>query len=282
MGGLIGTCLAHSGWAVTLVVREERLGTYPNQLHLEGPLGSFQEQVSVVAEVPAIDVLWITVKATQLESALSSITNPESVNAIVPLLNGIDHISFLRAKYGAAKVIPATIAVESESVRPGRIILRSPFDRLNVSSTGRKILGSTLDQLGMLGFACQFLNDEPTLMWSKLVFLAPLALTTTSANKSLGEILADQSWLDHLEACVREVCAVAIAQGAKVETEVVLSTIKTMPYGLRSSMQKDVEAHRTPELEAIAGPIVRLADHDNIEVSVTKGLVDAVRDRAKW
>jgi hypothetical protein len=25
-----------------------------------------------------------------------------------------------------------------------------------------------------MGFACRFIDDEPTLMWSKLVFLAPL------------------------------------------------------------------------------------------------------------
>ena len=40
-----------------------------------------------------VDVLWITVKATQLEPALAALKNPDAVRAIVPLLNGIDHIA---------------------------------------------------------------------------------------------------------------------------------------------------------------------------------------------
>src|SRR5271165_5570053 len=88
IGGLIGACLAHSGASVTLVVRRESLPHYPRQLRLESPFGAFEVEVSCAAEVPAVDVLWVTVKATQLEAALAAITNPASVQAIVPLLNG--------------------------------------------------------------------------------------------------------------------------------------------------------------------------------------------------
>ncbi len=42
-------------------------------------------------------------KATQLEAALAAFTKPEAVSAIVPLLNGIDHLALLRAKYGTEK-----------------------------------------------------------------------------------------------------------------------------------------------------------------------------------
>src|ERR1700735_3875050 len=96
VGGLIGACLAHAGDSVTLMVRRETLEQYPRQLHLESPFGNFTVDVSVAAEVPATDVLWIAVKATQFESALNALKNPEAVRGIVPLLNGIDHIAVLR------------------------------------------------------------------------------------------------------------------------------------------------------------------------------------------
>src|SRR5208282_5155508 len=108
VGGLIGACLAHAGDSVTLVVRRDRVEQYPKQLRLESPFGNFTVNVSVAADVPAVDVLWITVKATQLESALAALKNPDAVRAIVPLLNGIDHVSLLRARYGSGRVIPAT------------------------------------------------------------------------------------------------------------------------------------------------------------------------------
>jgi 2-dehydropantoate 2-reductase len=282
VGGLIGACLAHSGASVTMVVRRETLEQYPKQLRLESAFGNFWTDVAVAAEVPAVDVLWITVKATQLESALTALKSPDAVRGIVPLLNGIDHISLLRARYGAGRVIPATIAVETERVSPGHIVHRSPFARLNVLSSGRGLLGGTIDQLQEIGFACRFIDDEPTLMWSKLVFLAPFALSTTAANKTTGEVIADPAWKSQLEACVREACAVAVAEGAKVDPEAILAGMMAVPGSMRSSMQKDVDQHKTPELDAIAGPILRGAQGHGIDVSATKKLVAAVERRAGY
>ena len=219
-------------------------------------------------------------KATQLESSLAALKNPDAVRAIVPLLNGIDHIAALRARYGSGRVIPATIAVETERATPGHIVHRSPFARLNLLSSGRALLGSTVDQLQKIGFACRFIEDEPTLMWSKLVFLAPFALSTTAANKTTGEVIADPVWKSQLEACVREACAVAVAEGAKVDPETILAGMMAMPANMRSSMQKDVEQHKAPELDAIAGPILRGARRHGIEVPATKKLVAVVEQRA--
>jgi 2-dehydropantoate 2-reductase len=280
VGGLIGACLAKGGASVTLVVRPQSLDQYPEQLHLESAFGNFSVPVLRSAEVPAVDILWITVKATQLDAALAALTKPESVRAIVPLLNGIDHLALLRAEYGAEKVIAATIAVETERVAPGHIVHRSPFARLNVSSAGRSLLGETLDGLQKMGFECRFMDDEVTLMWSKIVFLAPFALSTTAANKTVGEILSDPDWRAMGETCVREACAVAAAEGAKVDAESILAWVRTAPANMRSSMQKDVERGNPPELDAIAGPILRAAARHGIKVPTTKKLVAAVERRA--
>src|SRR5260370_3318183 len=151
----MGRWLAAAGDLVTLVVRPETGSEYPKQLRLESPFGNFTADVVVAAEVPPADVLWIAVKATQFEPALTAIKNPNALRAIVPLLNGIDHVALLRAKYGAHRVIPATIAVETERVSPGHIVHRSPFARLNVLSAGRQLLAGTLDQLEQIGFTCR-------------------------------------------------------------------------------------------------------------------------------
>jgi 2-dehydropantoate 2-reductase len=279
IGGLIGACLAHSGASVTLVLKPESLADYPNHLQLESPFGNFSVPVLRAAEVPACDVLWLATKATQLDYALAALKHPEKVKTIVPLLNGIDHISFLRSKYGAEKVIPATIAVESERVAPGHIIHRSPFARLNVLSTGRPLLADTLDRLQRFGFECRFIDDEPTLMWSKLVFLAAFALTTTASGKTTGEILTDAHWRDLGLSVIREASAVAVAEGAKIDANAVIAGVMKMPGNMRSSMQKDVEQGKQPELDAIAGPILRGGQKYGIQVRVTKELVAAVEEK---
>lgn len=279
VGGLIGASLAHCGDQVTLVVRRETLAKYFDKLQLESTFGNFTVPVSRSAEVPACDVLWLATKATQLDGALAALTHPESVRAIVPLLNGIDHVAVLRAKYGKDKIIPATIAVESERVAPGHIIHRSPFARLSVSSRGQALLASTLEQLQKMGFECRFIDDEATLMWNKLVFLAAFALSTTAADKTTSEIMADPKWRELGLAVIREACAVGVAEGAKLDADAVIAGVMKMPGNMRSSMQKDVEQGKPPELDAIAGPILRGAQKHGIDIPATKTLVAAVESR---
>jgi len=282
VGGLMAACLARLGDPITVVLRGEALATYPKQLKLESPFGNFSVPVARSAEVPPVDVLWIAVKATQLD-ALAALTHPESVGAIVPLLNGINHLDFLRSKYGHEKVIAATIAVESERVAPGHIIHRSPFARLSVSSAGRPLLAATLDQLQKMGFECRFVEDEPTLMWTKIVFLAPIALATTAFNQPVGGVMSNPSRKAEWEACVRESCAVALAEGAEVDADAVFAGASKLPYDMRSSMQKDVERGNRPELDAIAGPIIRAGDRLGIEIVATKRLLSAVAARVlEW
>jgi len=280
VGGLIGASLAHFGDSVTAIVRPGSLAAYPEQLRLESAFGNFQAPVMHATEVPPVDVLWISVKATQLEESLKAITKPDAIKAIVPLLNGIDHLDRLRRQYGADRVIPATIEVESERVAPGHIVHRSPFARLNVSSAGRDLLRFTLEQLQNLGFECRFIDDEPTLMWSKLVFLAPIALTTTSADQPVGGVLGNPTWNELWAFCVQEACAVATAEGARVDADAVILGFRKMPPQMRSSMQKDVEQGRVPELDAIAGPILRGATRHHIPAPATQKLVAAVEQRS--
>jgi 2-dehydropantoate 2-reductase len=279
IGGLMGAFLARIGDSVTVVVRPEMLAGYPERLQLESAYGNFTVPVQKSAEVPPADVLWITVKATQLQSALKSFTSPKSVRAIVPLLNGIDHLSLLRESYGADRVIAATIAVESERVAPGHVVHRSPFARLSVSSAGRDLLGTRLDELHKLGFECRFVDDEATLMWSKLVFLAPIALATSAAALPVGGIMSDPELREQWESCVREACAVAAAEHAKVDANAIIAGMAKMPAEMRSSMQKDVERGNTPELDAIAGPILRGGSRHGIETRATQEFVDKIEAR---
>ena len=180
----MGALLARAGHQVIVVPRPEALRDFPARLQLESALGNFTVAVERSATVPVADVLWIAVKATQLQRALAAVQDADSIGAIVPLLNGIDHVTMLRSRYGVERVVPATISLESERVAPAHIVHRSPFARLNVASSGRPRVEPAVIALQQAGFTCQFMDDEPTLMWSKLVFLAPFALTTTAAGNT--------------------------------------------------------------------------------------------------
>lgn len=281
VGGLVGAALAKSGDAVTVVVRPEALRDYPAELSLVSPLGSFSVPVERVSEIAQpFDVLWIAVKATHLEEALREIKNAEQIGVIIPLLNGIDHVALLRSRFGHDKVVPATIGVESERAAPGKIIHRSKFVRLTVSSSGESRLSSTLEKLTQFGFNCQFNADEMKMLWNKLVILAPCALTTTASALTMGEVYSDPVWRERMIAAMYEACAVATASGTPMDPATFLRFFEGLPPVARSSMQKDVAAGNPPELDGIAGPILRRAQEYKIEVPVTRELVEMIRGKS--
>jgi 2-dehydropantoate 2-reductase len=282
VGGLIGVALAKSGEQVTLVLRPEALKNYPAELSLESPLGSFSVPVERTDNLAApVDVLWITVKATQLDAALRSVTiAPEQIGAVVPLLNGMDHVPILRARFGHDRVVPASIGVEAERAAPGKIIHRGMAVRINIASLGENRLADTVDQLKAFGFNCQFVADENKILWTKLSFLAPFALTTTAAGLTIGEVNSDPVWRKRLESVVREVAAVGTASGTALDAASIIPFFDKTPAAGRSSMQKDVAAGNPPELDGIAGPILRIAQEHGIDVPVVRELVSMIRGKA--
>jgi 2-dehydropantoate 2-reductase len=281
VGGLVGGALAKAGYPVTLLVRPGRREQYPERLTIESEtLGTFEAPVRVAERLDErFDVVWITVKATALEAALRAVPPDELGDGlVVPLLNGVDHVRQLRDRYGTERVLPGTIRVEAEQLGPGRVRQRSAFADVQVAPSSATLAqAETLsDELRDAGLTCEVREDETTMLWSKLCFLAPFALATTASGVTLGGVRSDPRWSVLLEACVREACAVGVAEGAEVAPEPILATFKGLPDGLRSSMQKDVAAGRPPEVEAIAGPVLRGGSEHGIDVSATRALVDQI------
>lgn len=261
-----------------MVVRPAALAEFPGELHLESLLvGNFTVPVEKSASVPSTDVLWVAVKATQLESAVGSVPESAQIGAVVPLQNGIDHVAWLRERLPHARIIPATIAGEMERIAPGRMVHPSPFLMLNIADTGRELLGGVAEKLDTLHWSCRFVDDEATLLWIKLVFLGPFALATSAAGAPIGGVLSDAHWRQQLENCVREFCAVGMAEGAQINVDKVLAAFSIVPKEMRSSMQKDVDRGNPPELDAIGGPVVLGGERRGIPVPVTRELMEAVK-----
>jgi 2-dehydropantoate 2-reductase len=280
VGGLIGACLADAGDTVTMIVRPAVLEQYPSQIRLESPLlGKFSAPVQKAAQAPQADVLWITVKATQLDSALNLIPSKDVAGAVVPLLNGVDHIAALRERFGHDPVVPATIAGETERASAGHIIHRSPFAHLNIAGSGQSRLADAVEKLTAHHVSCRFIDNEATLMWSKLVFLAPFALSTTAFDTTIGRVMEKPEWRATAEAALREACAIANAEGATISVEKALNAGDNLPFDMRSSMQKDVDRGNPAELDAIAGPILRGGARHSIAVPATRELLARIEQR---
>src|SRR6266699_4534876 len=281
IGGLVGTAVASLGEGVTVLVRPERLPGYPANLSVERPSGAIA--ITAPAKVAAtltnpVDVLWIATKTYQLKTALQAVQSLPRY--VVPLLNGVDHVEVLRTHFGRDRVLPATIAVEAERIAPGRFVQRSPFVNLNLAASGEQVLGAIVARLRDLEFTCRFIQNEQTLLWSKLCFLGPFALVTSASGMNKGEIYADAEWKRKLMSAIAEACAVAKASRAEVDAAQIQAIYDGLPSGMRSSMQKDLASRRQLELDAIGGPIVRGGERYGIDVSTAAALIAVIRAKA--
>jgi len=272
IGGLLAGALARSGADVVLLLRPETLARYPGRLTVESAvLGNFEVEVPAVSLLDCpVDVVWVATKATQLEDALA-LAPADQVGAavVIPLLNGVDHVGLLRDRY--RHVTAGAIRVESERISPALIRQSSPF--LRVELAGAEPLAA---ELRAAGIDCRVRDDHLSLLWDKLAFLAPVALATTALDAPLGAVRHDERY----RRCQNEVLAVARAEGARVDEKALGALQEAAPDEMRSSMQKDVAAGRRPELDAIAGPILRGGRRHGIPVPATDELARLVGDRA--
>lgn len=272
VGGLIGAVLARAGHRVVCLAGEETAAVLRRDgLHVDsGRFGEFTVQVEADTELrEPVDAVFVTVKETALSAALDRV--PPQVlggGVVVPLLNGVHHVEQLRRRYpGAGRVVAGTIKVEAARVAPGRITHTSPFAALELAAPPHALATALQDA----GFGVTTRDDETAMLWDKLSFLAPLALLTTRHRATIGEVR--ERWHEELVAVVGEVAAVARAAGAPVSAETVLTALDAVPAGMRSSMQRDAEAGRTIELDAIGGAVLRTAHAHRVDVPVTARVV---------
>ncbi|GAC1616249.1 MAG: ketopantoate reductase family protein [Candidatus Dormibacteraceae bacterium] len=267
IGGLVGGALARAGHDVVLIVRDP---SHPAALTVESQaLGNFEVAVPATTRLDQpVDVLWVTTKATQLEPALAAAPAAMVGGTVVPLLNGCDHVALLRQLYPT--VTPGVIRVESERVGPGQIRQLGQF--LAVQLAGHLAAEISAD-VAATGITCTVAADETSMLWSKLTMLAALALTTTARGTPIGVVRDEPIWRERLLGVTAEAGAVAAALGAEVDVDQVRGVLLAAPPGFRSSMQKDRQAGRPIELDAIAGPIIRGGQAHGIPTPHTDELV---------
>lgn len=285
VGGLLAALLARAGHRVLCLAGEDTAHALRTTgLHVHSTVfGDFTAPVAAdTALREPVDACLITVKATALDAALTRIP-PTALGdgLLVPFLNGVEHPALLRARYSPDQVAPSVIRVESTRRAPGLIEHTSPFAEIDLTGAQvpRDRLTALAETLTAAGPATRVLDDETTALWAKMAFLAPFALLTTRYRLPLGE--ARTRHREELASLVAETAAVSRACGAPVDPAQALARYDAFPVATKSSMQRDAEAGRPLELDAIGGALLRAADRHGVPVPVTARLVRELREAAR-
>jgi 2-dehydropantoate 2-reductase len=284
VGGLVAAALARAGEPVTVVAREETAALISRDgLRVRSVrLGDFTARPAALS---AIDedggVLLVAPKATGLADALHRVRGTPDL--VVPLLNGLDHMAVLRERFGAERVAAGVIRVESDRPEPGVIVQTSPFLRIDMASDAavpQSSLEALAARLEAAGIGAAVRDSEAEVLWGKLVRLNALALTTSAFDLPLGSIRSTPELADQLWSAVAEGAAVADAEGAGIEGASVRAELEEAHAELGSSMRRDIAAGREPELDAIAGAVMRAGERHGVQTPTVARLRAQVATRA--
>lgn len=284
VGGFLAAVLARGGEQVVVLAGDESASAIgAHGLRLEsGRYGVFDVSVTTATSLAApVDACFVTVKATQLRDAVARV--PPRVlgdGLVVPLLNGLDHVAYLRSVYPAEQVVAATIRIETTRVKPGLIRHTSPFSSIEIAGLGanRERVEALAARMKAAGLDVSVRDDEAAMLWDKFALLAPMALLTTHERASVGVIRTRRR--DDLLAMLDEMGAVARADGVEVDVAAVLQRIDSVPESMETAMQRDQVAGRALELDALGGAILDRAARAGIAAPVTARLVRDIGARA--
>jgi len=274
VGGMIGALLARAGHRVICLAGEQTVTVLRQQgLRVDSDqYGEFTAAVEADTELrEPVDAVFVTVKQTALTEALDRVPAEVLGTAVVvPLLNGLDRLAVLREHFPSAQVVAGTIRIEATRVAPGRIVHTTPFANLELAAPVEEFA----DHLRQAGLGVTLREDESAMLWDKLAFLAPFALLTTRHRTDVDTVRDRHR--PELLTVLDEITAVARAAGTPVTAERLLSFFDRVPGPMKSSMQRDAEAGRPLELDAIGGAVLRAGAAHGIATPATARLVAEV------
>jgi 2-dehydropantoate 2-reductase len=284
VGGLLGGVLERAGNEIVLVARESTAETIAaSGLQVRSVMfGDFTTHPRALARLEEpVDALIVATKAAGLEEALGRIAI--SPPAVLPLLNGLDHLKVLRERFPPTSVLAGSIRVEADRPQPAVVVHTSPFLLVDMAANDAAVgpaMQSLADALAAAEVPVRVLDSEAEVMWSKLVRLNALACTTSAYDKLLGEIRSTPPLRADLVGAIEEACAVGKAEGARdVDAEKAIGELELAHATLGSSMQRDIAAGRVPELDAIPGSVLRAAARNGLSCPTIERLVAMIEAR---
>lgn len=280
VGGYFGGRLALNGNEVTFLVRGKTFQALRSRpLRVESLKGDFEIRVRAVdhpADVGAVEVVLVAVKAWQLPEAAAAIGKiPDRNSVIVPLQNGMDAPAQLAKIVGPGRVSGGLCRIVSEAIAPGHIrhYWAEPslaFGEIeSLEKNDRLVL--LRDAFAASDVRADIPRDIVKAMWEKFLFIAPWGSLGASTQLPVGPLRSAPESRARLVQALHEVAEIARTEGSDLHPDSVnrtLAILDSLPADTTSSMQRDLMGGRPSELEAQTGAVVRFGRKTGVATPV--------------
>ena len=210
------------------------------------------------------DVIVVAVRTDAVESVIGDIRNAVGPQTrIVPVMNGLRHLSLLTAAFGNERVLGAATRLVTSLLPDGTINEVAAGIDMRIgqldggSSDG---LDRTVAALDVDNIAVTVSSDVIAAMWEKFAFITCTAVLTCVAGGDIGEIVRTDGGTSLAHNVLDEVLSIAAAEGYPLADSARqgLKAILTDPSSdFGPSMFRDLTAGRPVEITVLTD----LADH---------------------
>jgi 2-dehydropantoate 2-reductase len=286
VGGYFGARLAMGGTDVHFVARGAHLAAMREHgVAVEGgpePIRVPKVKASEnPAEIGAVDLVIFAVKLWDTEDALKLIRPMVGpATTIVSFQNGVLKDEYLTAAYDPKQVMGGVSYVATTIDRPGVIrqtgtMQRLVFGEFDGKSSPRAEAFLAACQAG--GINAEISPDIRRAIWEKFVFLSALAGATTTMRKTLGPIRDNPQTRAFLLDLMREVVAVARAEGVNLPADYAeqrFALAESLPVDMTSSMHHDLERGGRLEVPWLAGAVVAIGNKHGVPTPLNRAVAD--------
>lgn len=278
LGGYFGAKLAHAGKDVHFIARGELLRAITqNGLKVQSPYGDFAvdsiHATDNPSEIGPVDLILLCVKTYDLENAIPSlIPLIDAQTAVLPLLNGVEHIARLQAALGAEHILGGISTVSARKGEPGIVHHVANLGQFQLEfgewdgmiSSRCTQIQHQFEQAEIGGTAVA--NVVERMWWKLTAYCGAGVFAAARGDKS-------KVWIPEIEALVRRTIseAVAVAHVRQIAVDDTLpdkfvNVVENAPSTYKPSLLVDLEKGSRLEIEATNGYISRLGRELNIAV----------------
>ncbi|MBK5498716.1 ketopantoate reductase family protein [Peribacillus sp. TH14] len=289
LGSYFGGRLQQAGQHVQYLVRKKRAQQLKeNGLKITSPHGNYDFNelhiIEDVKKIEQVDLVILAVKGQHLQGTIPDLKLLVEKGAkILPLLNGIEHISILQDELSEAAVIGGSAFIIATLNEKGHVIHSNKnhdliFGPLHPSQT--KICDEFEQAVSSAIMGASRTENILIRMWIKYMFITAFSGVTTASNLPIGTIRRFPETNRLLEHVLIEMKKLANAYNVGITEQNVAQALENMA-GLSdestSSMHQDLRKSQTLEVEHLQGGALRLAEKVNLKLPVIETLYGLIK-----
>ncbi|MEP9408260.1 2-dehydropantoate 2-reductase [Peribacillus frigoritolerans] len=280
LGSYFGGRLQQAGQDVQYLVRKNRAKKLKeNGISITSPHGNYQFNdlhiTENVSDIEKVDLVILAVKGQHLQGTLTDLKFLVEKGAkVLPLLNGLEHISILQEALGDEAVLGGSAFIIATLDEKGHVIHSNENHDLiygPLHPSQKKICDEFEQAAGSAIMKAGRTENILIRMWIKYMFITAFSGVTTASNLPIGKIRRFPETNGLLEKVLVEMKELANAYDVGITVENIAQALENMaglPDESTSSMHQDRRKGLTLEVEHLQGGALRLADKAGLKLPV--------------